>query len=80
MRDGLRFDLAEMARSVEVPTLLVLGSEELGSALPEPERAAVAGSLRRGTVEAFEAGHSIHRDDFERYVGLLGGWLEGPGA
>jgi len=67
-----------MVGSVAVPILLVLGSEEHGGALPEPERTTVAGSPRRGTVEEFEAGHSIHRDDFEGYVGLLGGWLGGP--
>jgi pimeloyl-ACP methyl ester carboxylesterase len=79
LRDGLRYDLAEMVRSVTVPTLLVLGREESGSMLPAPERAVVAGSLRRGTVEEFDAGHGVHRDDFEGYVRLLGSWLGGPG-
>jgi pimeloyl-ACP methyl ester carboxylesterase len=80
LRDGLRYDLAEMVRSVSIPTLLVLGSEERGAMLPAPERATVAGSLRRGTVKEFDAGHGVHRDDFEGYVGLLGGWLGKPGA
>jgi len=80
LRDGLRYGLAEMVRSVSIPSLLVLGDEERGSMLPAPERAAVAGSLRRGTVEELDAGHGVHRDDFEGYVGLLGGWLEKPGA
>ena len=74
----MRFDLSRMAGSVAVPILLVLGSEERGSVLADPKRTAVAGSLRQGTVEGFEAGHSIHRDDFEGYVGLLGGWLGEP--
>jgi pimeloyl-ACP methyl ester carboxylesterase len=78
LREGLRFDLAQMAGSVAVPTLLVLGSEERGSVLPDPERTAVAGPLRQVKVEGFEAGHSIHRDDFEGYVGFLGGWLGEP--
>jgi pimeloyl-ACP methyl ester carboxylesterase len=38
LREGLRYDLAEMVRSVSIPTLLVLGSEEHGSMLPVPER------------------------------------------
>jgi pimeloyl-ACP methyl ester carboxylesterase len=79
LRNGLRYDLAEMAGSVSIPTLLVLGSEERGSVLLAPERQAVAGALRRGTVEEFDAGHSIHRDDFEGYVRLLGSWLGEPG-
>jgi hypothetical protein len=57
-----------------------MGSEERGSALSASERMAVAGSLRRGTVEEFDAGHGIHRDDFEGYVRLQGGWLGAPGA
>ena len=80
LSDGLRYDLAEMVRSASIPTLLVLGSEKRGSMLPAPERAAVGGPLRRGTVEEFDAGHGVHRDDFEGYVGLLGGWLGKPGA
>jgi pimeloyl-ACP methyl ester carboxylesterase len=80
LRYGLRYDLAEMVRSVSIPTLLVLGSEEAGAMLPAPERAVVAGSLRRGVVEEFDAGHGVHRDDFERYIRLLGGWLGKPGA
>jgi pimeloyl-ACP methyl ester carboxylesterase len=80
LRDGLRYDLADMIRSVSVPTLLVLGSEERGSMLPDPERAAVARSLRRGTVEQLDAGHGVHRDDFEGYVKVLGNWLGAPRA
>ncbi len=75
VRNGLHYDLPTLAGSVEVPTLLILGSEARGSALPEPERTAVAEALRRGKVKAFDAGHGVHRDDFEGYVRLLGNWL-----
>jgi pimeloyl-ACP methyl ester carboxylesterase len=80
LQEGLRYDLAEMVGYVTVPALLVLGSEERGSMLPAPERAAVAGSLQWGTTKEFDAGHGVHRDDFEGYVRLLGGWLGKPGA
>jgi pimeloyl-ACP methyl ester carboxylesterase len=79
LRDGLRYDLTELVGSAAVPTLLVLGGEESGSMLPAPERAAVAGSLRRGILEELDAGHGVHREDFEGYVRVLGGWLGGPG-
>ena len=80
LREGLRYDLTDLARSVTIPTLLVLGSEERSSMLPAPERAAVAGLLRQGTTNEFDAGHSVHRDGFEGYVGLLGDWLGRSGA
>lgn len=80
IRNGLRYDLTALVGSVKVPTLLVLGSEARGSALPEPERASVADALHRGTVEMFDAGHGVHRDDFEGYVRLLGKWLNSTKA
>ena len=80
IRNGLRYDLSALVGSVEVPILLVLGSEARGSALPEPERTAVANALRRGTMEDFHAGHGVHRDDFEGYVRLLGNWLKSTRA
>jgi pimeloyl-ACP methyl ester carboxylesterase len=80
IRDGLHYDLTTLVGSIEIPTLLVLGSEARGSALPEPERTAIADALPRGTVETFDAGHGVHRDDFEGYVELLGNWLDSTKA
>jgi pimeloyl-ACP methyl ester carboxylesterase len=80
VRNGLHYDLPTLVGSVEVPTLLILGSEARDSALPEPERTAVAEALRRGKVKAFDAGHGVHRDDFEGYVRLLGDWLNSTEA
>ena len=75
IRNGLRFDLSSLVGAVGVPTLLILGSEARGSALPEPERTAVANSLRLGTMEVFDAGHGVHREEFAGYVRLLSNWL-----
>ena len=72
---GLRPDLQFMIGTLETPTLLVLGSEDGGSVMLEPERTDVAQALRNGAVEVFETGHSVHREDFEGYVRLLGRWL-----
>ena len=80
MRRGFHWNLTGLAGFVEVPVLLVLGSDARGSGLPEPERSAVADALHRGTTEVLETGHFVHRDDFEGYVRVLGGWLGEPGA
>lgn len=79
-RSGLRWDLAALADSLQVPALFVLGDEDRGSGLPGGERAAVASALRQGSIEELEAGHNVHRDDFEGYVRVLGDWLGGPRA
>ena len=76
----MHYNLTALGGSAEFPALLVLGSEARGSALPEPELTAVKDALRRGTVETFDAGHGVHRDDFEGYVRLLGDWLESTKA
>ncbi len=75
VRKGLRYDLKDLARSVKVPSLLILGSEARGSSLPEPERTSVASALSGGRIEVFDAGHGVHRDNYEGYVRLLEGWL-----
>ncbi|WP_166395416.1 alpha/beta fold hydrolase [Rubrobacter marinus] len=76
VRGGLRgLDLPAKIGALEMPTLLVLGSPDRGSYMLDPERSAVAGALKHGVVETFEAGHSVHREDFEGYVRLLGRWL-----
>ncbi|CAA9459765.1 MAG: hypothetical protein AVDCRST_MAG14-2231 [uncultured Rubrobacteraceae bacterium] len=77
LRNGLRYNLEELVGSVEVPALLILGSEARGSVLPEPERTTVAGALSYGRTEVFDAGHGVHRDDYAGYVRLLEGWLRG---
>jgi pimeloyl-ACP methyl ester carboxylesterase len=77
--DLRRYDLPALVEPIEVSTLLILGSEAQGSALPEAKRTAIENALRRGRTEAFDTGHGVHREDFEGYVGLLGEWLEEPG-
>ncbi len=47
MRSDLHYDLSALIKPVEIPTLLVLGSEAQGSALPEPERTAIGNALPR---------------------------------
>ena len=78
VRDDLRLDLPAMIGALEMQTLLVLGGEDMGSVMLEPERTAVVEALRHGTVHVFETGHGVHRDDFEGYVRLLDFWLGEP--
>lgn len=75
VRSGLRPNPAAMIGILKVPTLLMLGGEDRGSVMLEPERTDVVHALEHGDVATFETSHCIHREDFEGYVDLLGRWL-----
>jgi pimeloyl-ACP methyl ester carboxylesterase len=75
-RAVLDLDVAELARGVRIPTLLLLGREELGSMLVGEARAAATAALHRGWTEVVDCGHSIHREAFDDYIGRLEVWLD----
>jgi pimeloyl-ACP methyl ester carboxylesterase len=80
LRHGLDWDVAAMARKVEVPALLILGREALGSMLTGDARAATATQLPRGWTEVLECGHNVHRLAFDSYLRRLDAWLDRVGA
>ena len=59
-------DFGEVAREALAGAFLARGSLEE--------------AVQRGTTKEFNAGHGVHKDDFEGYVRLLAGWLGEPGA
>ena len=74
-RQRVVYDLPGLMRSVEVPTLLLVGEEPLGSALVGPDRAALVAALRQGTVEVLPTGHNLHREAFDAFLSALDRWL-----
>ena len=80
LRGTVAFDAAGLAGAVELPTLLVIGLEDLGSALAGPDRKAMISALGdRGMVEVLDSGHNLHRESFERYMEVLDRWLARTG-
>jgi pimeloyl-ACP methyl ester carboxylesterase len=78
LRGTVAFDASGLAAAVDLPTLLVVGLEDLGSALAGPDRAAMISALAgRGTIQVLDSGHNLHREAFERYMEVLDRWLEG---
>jgi pimeloyl-ACP methyl ester carboxylesterase len=71
------YDLPGLMGSVQAPTLLLIGEESLGSALLEPDRAALISALGLGTVEVLRAGHNLHQEAFDAFMGALDRWLAG---
>lgn len=61
---------------VQCPSLLVYGDPKLGSIVDEARAAEVMGINPRFDVAGIpEAGHSVHRDQFEATWAALSGWL-----
>jgi esterase len=68
-----RFDLLELLAAVRAPTLLVAGLEERESRLTGEVRAA---AFRAVEAVEHDAGHVVHRDDFDGYVRALAEFLD----
>jgi pimeloyl-ACP methyl ester carboxylesterase len=77
-RGGLPLDLARVAAAVDVPTLLLLAQEALGSTLVGPDRKALVDALPQVTVRELPTGHSVHRESLAGWLGALDEWLAGP--
>jgi pimeloyl-ACP methyl ester carboxylesterase len=78
LRARVPFDLPGMARRVDVPALLLLGDEALGSNLVGGDRKALVHALRPATVRELAAGHSVHREALAAWLGALDDWLADP--
>jgi pimeloyl-ACP methyl ester carboxylesterase len=77
IRRTTAFDLVGLARVVRVPTLLMVGLEELGSALVGPDRGALVDALAgRGAFEVVDTGHNLHREAFTHFMDVLDRWLD----
>jgi pimeloyl-ACP methyl ester carboxylesterase len=76
LRRTTSFDLVGLASAVRIPTLLVVGLEDLGSALVGPDRVALVDALAgHGVFEVLDDGHNLHREAFPRFMDVLDRWL-----
>ena len=71
---GMRFDLLRLLDEARTPVLLVVGREERDSRLTGGIRRE---ALRRAEWSEHEAGHVVHRDDFDGYVAAVARFLDG---
>ncbi len=76
LRRTTSFDLVGLVSAVRIPTLLVVGLEDLGSALVGPDRLALVDALAGHSVfEVLDDGHNLHREAFPRFMDVLDRWL-----
>jgi hypothetical protein len=55
--------------------LLLLAEEALGSSLVGDDRKAAVEALGDGATRVLPAGHSVHREALDAWLGALDGWL-----
>jgi pimeloyl-ACP methyl ester carboxylesterase len=73
--DRWAFDSPSLVAGLRVPTLLLLGDEAGGSVITGDARREAVSVLPAGSSwHAFDAGHVIHRDQFEGYVAAVRGF------
>jgi pimeloyl-ACP methyl ester carboxylesterase len=75
VRGGVAFDLAALLVAANLPTLLLLGEEALGSNLTSLDRKAAVEALPGGTTRVLPAGHSLHREALDPWLAAVDAWL-----
>jgi pimeloyl-ACP methyl ester carboxylesterase len=75
VRGGVAFDLAALLAAVNLPTLLLLGEEALGSNLTGLDRKAAVEAPPSGTTRVLPAGHSLHREALDPWLAAVDAWL-----
>jgi pimeloyl-ACP methyl ester carboxylesterase len=77
LRGGVAVDLAALLAAADLPTLLLLAEEALGSNLTGLDRKAAVEALRDGTTRVLPAGHNLHREALDPWLAALDPWLAG---
>jgi len=77
LRDGVPFDLASLLAAANLPTLLLLGEEALGSNLTGLDRKDAIEAVGDGTTRVLPAGHSLHREALDPWLAAVDAWLGG---
>jgi pimeloyl-ACP methyl ester carboxylesterase len=70
-----RFDLLDLLERAQAPLLLVVGAEARDSRLTGETRRE---ALSRFRASEHDAGHVVHRDDYDGYVRVLSDFLDEP--
>jgi pimeloyl-ACP methyl ester carboxylesterase len=75
VRLGVPFDLPALLAAADLPTLLLLAEEALGSLLVGRDRKAAVEAPAHGTTRVLSAGHSVHREALHAWLAALDAWL-----
>jgi pimeloyl-ACP methyl ester carboxylesterase len=79
LRSGVRFDLPGLLAAADLPTLMLLAEETLGSTLVGPDRKAAIEAIGDGATHVLPAGHSLHREALDLWLAALDTWVVAEG-
>jgi pimeloyl-ACP methyl ester carboxylesterase len=77
LRGGIAFDLVALLAEADLPTLLLLGEEALGSNLTGLDRKGAVEALGGGTTRVLPAGHNLHREALDPWLAAFDAWWSG---
>jgi pimeloyl-ACP methyl ester carboxylesterase len=75
LRLGVPFDLAALLTAADLPTLMLLATEALGSNLVGLDRKLAVEAVGSGNTRVLPAGHSVHREAFDGWLSAVDDWL-----
>jgi hypothetical protein len=75
LRLGVPFDLAALLAAADLPTLMLLATEALGSNLVGLDRKLAVEAVGSGNTRVLPAGHSVHREAFDGWLSAVDDWL-----
>jgi len=79
LRAGVPFDLPALLAAADLPILMLLAEEALGSALIGLDRKAAIEALPSGSTRVLPAGHSVHREALDAWLAAFDAWAAAPG-
>jgi pimeloyl-ACP methyl ester carboxylesterase len=77
VRPGIPFDLPALLAAADLPVLMLLAEETLGSNLLGLDRKAATEALGNGTTRVLPAGHSVHREALDAWLTAFDAWRSG---
>jgi pimeloyl-ACP methyl ester carboxylesterase len=79
LRAGVPFDLPALLAAADLPILMLLAEEALGSTLVGPDRKAAVEALPSGSTRVLPAGHSVHREALGLWLAAFDAWAAAEG-
>jgi pimeloyl-ACP methyl ester carboxylesterase len=79
LRSAVSYDLPALLAAADLPILMLLAEEVLGSNLVGPDRKAAVEAIGDGATHVLPTGHSVHREALDAWLSALDAWVAATG-